>query len=99
MKYFRGKMRSIKRDFIFLILISISNSIILNRAQLKIWYPFYSTISSFDLSNKKITLISNDTFTNLTNLNNQLDLSLNQISFLDPFTFSDLFNLKIIQMQ
>ena len=73
---------------------SISNSVLLNRAQLKIWYPSFETESSFDLSYKQITLISNDAFTNLTNLNNDLYLSVNQISTLGPLTFRSLINLK-----
>jgi Leucine-rich repeat (LRR) protein len=72
-----------------------SHSILLNRDQLKQWYPDYLTRSHFTLTKRAIDDISADTFAELAQIK-FINLSENMVSSLDPLVFKDLIQIETI---
>ena len=74
-----------------------SHSILLNRDQLKQWYPDYLTRTNFTLKTRGIDEISADTFAGLTQIQ-FIDLSENMVSSLDPLVFKGLIQIETLYL-
>ena len=66
--------------------------VVLDRNQLKKWYPNYAKATVFALDQHAITFIQNDTFTSLHQVEH-LWLDFNNLTSLTPCLFNDLTNL------
>ena len=83
--------------FTIFIFISLTNSLVLDRAQLTEWYPDYAKSSTFDLATREIDSISENTFSGLVQTK-IIFLHDNEVVSISETLFNDLVNLEEIYM-
>ena len=79
--------------FLFQNTIRPGESVVLDRAQLQLWYPEYSSLNSIDVWGKELTSIAADAFAGLTKIE-YLFMFLNQLTTIDSQAFKGLVNLR-----